>query len=301
MRAALQDLRTTPFVSSLPAQRPAKHEPTLSVSVVSYQPHLAHLESMLASLGRALDAAHAAGQLTDAVVALVDNGPGHTWRPKLDERLTRLAAGRSWLAAELIAPPANVGYGRGHNLAIVRSSARYHLVLNPDVTLDERAIVAAVQFMESHPQTGLLAPFVSGLSGQPEYLCKRYPTVFDLWLRGFAPAGLRRALRPRLDRYEMRDVIGDADVSSVPMVSGCFMFVRRALLQQIGGFSPKYFMYFEDYDLSLRLGHHAHLSYVPGVRVVHAGGRAARKGVRHVRMFMVSALKFFQTHGWKWW
>lgn len=292
-----------PHVSRLIVQAPRQTTcaPTLSISVVSYRPDPTHFEAMLASLGRALDDANAGGHLIEATVTLVDNGPGHDWRAMLADRLARLAAGRPWLAAEVVAPPVNVGYGRGHNLAIARSSAHYHLVLNPDVTLDQRAIAAAIVFMEGHPETGLLAPFVAGLSGHPEYLCKRYPSVFDLWLRGFAPARLRRAMWRRLAWYEMRDVIGDTEVDSVPMVSGCFMFARQALLRQVRGFSPRYFMYFEDYDLSLRLGRHARLSYVPAVRVVHAGGRAARKGFRHIRMFVVSAARFFQTYGWKWW
>jgi GT2 family glycosyltransferase len=48
------------------------------------------------------------------------------------------------------------------------------------------------------------------------------------------------------------------------------------VLRAVGGFSPDYFVYFEDYDLSVRLGRRASLAFVPAVRITHAGGNTAR-------------------------
>ena len=87
----------------------------------------------------------------------------------------------------------------------------------------------------------------------------------------------------------------------VPIVSGCFMFFRRDVLDAVGGFSPDYFLYFEDFDLSLRVSKVARIAYVPAVRIVHHGGDAARKGLKHIWMFTRSAVTFFNTHGWRWW
>jgi GT2 family glycosyltransferase len=60
-------------------------------------------------------------------------------------------------------------------------------------------------------------------------------------------------------------------------------------------------MYFEDFDLSLRLGRIADIAYVPQVHITHSGGGAAKKGWTHRRLFMRSALTFFRDHGWKLW
>ena len=68
----------------------------------------------------------------------------------------------------------------------------------------------------------------------------------------------------------------------------------------VKGFDEDFFLYFEDYDLSLRLASRGHLSYQPAVRIVHHGGFAARKGWRHLRLFAASALRFFSRHGWRW-
>jgi hypothetical protein len=77
------------------------------------------------------------------------------------------------------------------------------------------------------------------------------------------------------------------------------MFARRDVLAGVGGFSPDYFLYFEDYDLSMRIRRRSQIAYVGRVRIVHHGGEAAKKGKAHVRLFLASALRFFRTHGWK--
>ena len=120
-----------------------------------------------------------------------------------------------------------------------------------------------------------------------------------LFLRGFAPARVRQRFAPALEHYEMRDVIGDRFVPGVPLARGCFMLGPTALLTRVGGFDPRYFMYFEDYDLSLRIGRESQVAYVPRARIVHHGGDASRKGVRHVAWFVRSAWRFFARHGWR--
>jgi hypothetical protein len=79
------------------------------------------------------------------------------------------------------------------------------------------------------------------------------------------------------------------------------MLCRRAALEQVGGFHPDYFLYFEDFDLSLRLATVTRLAYAPQVRIVHLGGHTARKGWRHIGLFLWAAVRFFRRHGWRWW
>ncbi len=229
---------------------------------------------------------------------MVDNGPGREYRAQLSGLLE--ADVRPPLRARLISGHGNVGFGRGHNLAWRAVPADFHLVLNPDVALEPDAVDKALQYLLANARVVILAPEARGGSGERLYLCKRYPSVLDLALRGFAPAALRRSFRARLERYEMRDVLGEQPVKGVPIVSGSFMFCRRSALEAIGGFAEDFFLYFEDFDLSLRAGRLGELAWVPSVRIVHYGGEAARKGWRHVWFFARSAVTFFNRNGWKW-
>lgn len=268
----------------------------LSVTVVTYLPDPARLGLALATLADAVSAARSSARLADCVLYLVDNGPPGAlgeirrvlseWPPE---------AGRS----ELLAGHGNLGYGRANNLVLPRLDSDFHLVMNPDVEVDRGALDAALAAMAGHPDVGLLAPAVFGEDGERQYLCKRYPSAWVLFLRGFAPAFLRRRFKRALDDYEMRDAIGERFLAGVPMASGCFMLLRTALFRRLGGFDERYFMYFEDFDLSVRVAREAAIAYLPGARIVHHGGEAAGKGPRHVGWFLRSAWRFFATHGWK--
>jgi len=269
--------------------------------VVSYAPDLDVLRQTLDSVTRSVVDAKERGSLTRAELYLVDNGPGDEWTERLSAVLAPLRADGALEHIELVTGHGNIGFGPGSNLAMTRSDAEFCLVLNPDVTMEPEAIDQGLSYLAQHQDALLVTPRAVWPDGTPQYLCKRYPTVFDLFLRGFAPEVIKRAFRRRLDSYEMRDVKRDAVTSDVPIASGCFMLVRRAAWQRVGGFDPAYFLYFEDFDLSVRIRRAGKIAYVPSVRITHRGGGAARKNWRHIRLFVGSAWVFFNHHGWRWW
>jgi GT2 family glycosyltransferase len=265
----------------------------ISVSLVVYRSHRRMLERTLQTLDTALDRLSTSNQVRSAPLYVINNGT--------DERINwSQLIGEALLQTNVIEGQGNVGYGRGHNLAIDRTTSRYHLILNPDIELESDALVKAIAFMNAHPEVGLLSPLILEEDGNQQFLCRRYPTVFDLFARGFLPAKLRKPFTQRLNHYELRDAIDDKNVFwDPPIVSGCFMLYRTEVLKKLGGFDPRYFLYFEDYDLSLRTHEIARVAYVPSVRVIHHGGDAARKGFKHIKLFITSACRFFNRFGWK--
>ncbi|CCD38267.1 Glycosyl transferase, family 2 [Candidatus Paraburkholderia kirkii UZHbot1] len=275
-----------------PGDRSAAPSIALSISIVVYRPDTALLARTVETLEAAL------AQLPDVAgrpcLYLIDNGnPG--------ELADLPVPSDAEFDTVVIKGHGNVGYGRGHNLAIERADSRFHLILNPDVELNADGLRRALAFLRDLPETGLLAPWIGGDDGRQQFLCHRYPTVLDLFVRGFLPSALRRPFVRRLARYEMRDVIGDKDVVwDPPIVSGCFMLFRTDVLKSLRGFDPCYFLYFEDYDLSLRTRRVARIAYVPSVRILHHGGGAGRKGSVHIKLFVTSACRFFNRFGWKW-
>ncbi len=225
----------------------------------------------------------------------MDNGPGSGVDAFLTDQIHRL-----WpYGLESVRHSFNTGFGAGHNKALRMVQATYHLILNPDVVLAEDAISNAIGYMAQHPSVGCITPYACWPGGGRQYLCKEYPSVFTLFLRGFAPKAIARRFAGRLAGYELRDVTGDAHVDDILIASGCFMFCLRRALDETGGFSDRFFLYFEDFDLCLRLVKTWRIAYVPSVRIVHLGGRASLKGLRHIYMFIRSAVVFFRTHGWR--
>lgn len=267
--------------------QPANEQSLLTISVVTFNPNFAELEKTFTSLKVAL---HGFADATFSI-RVVDNS--HS-----DQVASFLKQNYSELPLELIHGQGNIGFGKAHNIAL-QKMGEFHLILNPDIQLARDALVNALDFMRENENCGLLSPHASWPDGQRQYLCKRYPSIFDLVLRGFAPRKMRSLFSNRLARYEMQAETQNAVYWNPPIVSGCFMFFRSIILKEVGGFSDKFFLYFEDFDLSLRSRRIADTAYVPTVRVVHAGGHASKKGFWHIKVFMQSAIKFFRKYGIK--
>lgn len=257
-----------------------------SASIVVYRPDLDLLRRVLGGLQAATAEA---GFAADSPIHLIDNGG----LPADFEKTLSLPGMRVHRGH------GNLGYGRGHNLVLGELQSDLHLILNPDAVLERDALKAARRFLDANPECGLLAPDVRGPNGRRQHLCKRYPSILDLVLRGFAPEWLRRRFAGRLARYERRDCDGTEVVWNPAIVSGCFMLWRTPVLKSLNGFDPAFFLYFEDFDLSLRAAQATRTAYVPSVRILHSGGNAARKGPRHVALFARSAARFFSRHGWR--
>ena len=194
----------------------------------------------------------------------------------------------------------NVGYGAAHNLIINNLDTGFHLMLNPDVVLDKLFLSEGVNYLIDHDDVALAVPMASHENGDRQFLCKRYPSVLTLFVRGFLPRNLHKLFSKRLARYEMRDLQGDQINKDIPIGSGCCMLSRSSVLTAVNGFDERYFLYFEDFDLSLRIRRHGRIAYLPTMKIIHGGGYAARKGLSHVRMFIRSAIRFFSAHGWRW-
>ncbi|MFM0363163.1 glycosyltransferase [Paraburkholderia sediminicola] len=277
------------------AQGPRTQAVNLSVSVVIYRPDVAQLERTLSTLRDSWTALRRTAPGLSASVFLVDNGGAP------DMTSTVRAFADLDIPCTVIAGHGNVGYGAGHNLALAQSNSTYHLVLNPDVELAADALEKALVFLDANAGYGLLTPYICDETGDQQFLCRRFPTVLDLLVRGFLPPTLRAPFASRLARYEMRDVVNERDaVINPPIVSGCFMLFRTEVLQRLNGFDDRYFLYFEDYDLSLRTHDVSDVVYLPAVRILHHGGGASRKGWLHVRLFVASMVKFFNRFGWRW-
>lgn len=259
----------------------------LSVCIVTYRPELAVLGATLESLRVAiarLDGNHAA-------VTIVDNSPEDSLSGWLADHFRDLSV-------RLLSGHGNVGFARANNMAM-DDVGDLHLVLNPDVVLSPESLANAVDFLKQHPDCGLVTPLAVGTDGTRQYLCKRYPALFDLALRGFGPKSLRRLFKKRLDHYQMADISDDGVFWDPPIISGCFMLFRGEIFRKLSGFDPSYFLYFEDFDLSLRAGGVTRIAFLPTVKIVHGGGDAARKGLWHIRQFVRSGYTFYRKFGLK--
>ena len=194
---------------------------------------------------------------------------------------------------------ANLGFGKAHNIAIkkVIDKSKYHLVLNPDVWFEKGNLEKMYNYMEQHPEIGQLMPKILNPDGSIQYLCKRLPTPFDLFVRRFLPQKLKPLFKKRFEWYEFRDV-GYDKTMEVPALSGCFMFTRTDVLKEIGGFDERFFMYLEDYDLCRRIGENYKTVYYPEAEIYHGYAKHSYNNNNLLKIHIKSTIQYFNKWGW---
>jgi GT2 family glycosyltransferase len=284
--------------------RPLKDQSTispvlsLSISVVCFNSSEDELQTLIGSILNAIKLLKDSTNLAAIPIYLVDNSEKDSLSLKLFTSLHKEAEDTN-VQLHLLHGHGNVGYGAAHNLVITKITSDYHLLLNPDLNLDQSCLRAGISYLTENETVVMASPYATYENGEKQYLCKRYPSVFTFVVRGFFPKFLKKFSAKRLARFEMHELPESHPTTNIPIVSGCYMLCRTKALQQLGGFNENFFLYFEDFDLSLRLSTIGKIAYVPAMRITHTGGNAAMKGLNHIRMFARSGIRFFNIHGWR--
>ena len=193
----------------------------------------------------------------------------------------------------------NAGFACGHNLAMKRMDSDYHVICNPDIVVSDNALGLLHQYMDENSDIGIACPRFTYPDGTLQPLNRRYPTVCDLFLRRFLPGALKPFFKKRLAAYEMLDVGYDHNYD-VPFMTGALMFCRTDVLKKVGGFDERFFLYFEDADLSRRvqaLG--LRTVFFHRASVIHIWERMAHKNWKMAWVFAVSAGTYFRKWGWR--
>jgi len=159
-------------------------------------------------------------------------------------------------AAKVIGMYRNYGFAESNNRASLLAKGKYWLLLNQDGLVDETCIRSLVEAAEKDPATGIWMPKLLYEGDRRVVNATGIEANEDLWAWN-------------RDCFELNeDLIGEE--SEILAASGCGLMVRADLAKAIGLFDPKFFMYYEDLDLSLRCWFSGHsVRYLPSAVVYH--------------------------------
>ena len=254
----------------------------LSASIVLYQTNLTPLKKVIDS--------YFACKSEALQLFLVDNSPTDA----LKEVLTMYPDKE----IHYIFNNENMGYGKAHNIAIKKSMEQglpYHIVLNPDIVIQEGALEKLTFYMNEHPEVGNIMPKIIYPDGQLQYLCKLLPSPIDLIFRRFIPF---KKWRDKINqKYELHSFRYDKKIN-IPNLSGCFMFLRTEALEKVGLFDENIFMYLEDIDLNRRIHRAYKTIFFPEAVVVHEYQKASYKNIKLLKVHIKSAIYYFNKYGW---
>jgi N-acetylglucosaminyl-diphospho-decaprenol L-rhamnosyltransferase len=171
----------------------------------------------------------------------------------------------------LIENKVNVGFGRANNQALPLIHGRYVLLLNTDAYVAPDTIEKTVAYMDAHPECGILGAKLIGEDGSLQPSCRYFPTP---WKQFLHTTGLYR-------HFSQVRMVDDMDwdhdsARNCDWVPGCYYLIRKEVIDRVGLFDPRYFMYCEEVDhcfATKKAGWQ--VTYFPEP-VVHLGGQSAK-------------------------
>lgn len=168
----------------------------------------------------------------------------------------------------LVRSDQNLGYGRALNVGLGSVSTPHVLLMNPDVVIEGDSILALSRFLDDHAEAALVGPRIQRGDGttQPAGLL---PTP---WLYVARAAGLGRTAG------QQRAVRRGEGPFQTDWISGAVMLARTDVLRALGGFDPRFFLYFEETDLCRRvLDAGRELWVLPDAVATHEVGASTRR------------------------
>lgn len=252
----------------------------LSASIVTY--------NNVNIVGKLLDELLTVPMLRTKDIHVIDNASSDGTQAMLKENFSKLS---------LYLLDKNLGYGRGHNMALPHIDSLYHMVINPDILVTPSAIESMYAYMENNKTVVALSPRVFFPEGEEQFLPKELPSI--RYLLGGQFEKLGRPFKTWRDSYTWRHK-SVASPSPISFATGCFMFLNTAMYKRVGGFDPRYFLYMEDVDISRKLSEMGLVIYHPEISVMHHWSRESSRNLKGALLHISSASKYFLKWGFKW-
>lgn len=192
----------------------------------------------------------------------------------------------------------NRGFGQANNQAFALTDSPLLLLLNPDAEVTPGSIDSLITTIRSAPRVGAVGPRLLNADGSLQISAWRNPPA--AWEILLSQMKLYLLL-PRRFRGELL-LGGHWDHNRerpVPMLSGAALLVRRAVIEEVGGFDDRFHMYGEDNDWCLRIVRGGwQLVFQPAAVVLHHGARSSLQRWTNLEKLRVQleASYFFQQN-----
>lgn len=187
----------------------------------------------------------------------------------------------------LIENKANYGFSKGNNIGVLQAKGEYLCILNPDTVVAEDTFSKLLKFAESKDKLGIVGCKL--IDGKGDFLPESKRKI------PYVNAAFKK-LVGNSDDYYAND-LKENEINKVEILVGAFMFLKRAVYKDIGGFDEDYFMYGEDIDISykaLKKGYHNF--YYGETTILHFKGESTLRDKNYARRFYGAMQIFYKKH-----
>ncbi|MFA6131734.1 MAG: glycosyltransferase family 2 protein [Patescibacteria group bacterium] len=192
----------------------------------------------------------------------------------------------------------NYGFGHSCNRGAAEVEADYYFFLNPDTAIvDQSFLQKLLDFMKACPACGIAAPRLRYPDGRIQENCCRFHKWYTPIAQRtpFLPAEKRRQHR----RYFLMEDFDHDRYRMVDWVQGSAFMIEAALFKDLGGFDPRFFMYFEDADLCRRCWEKGRpVYYVPTAEIQHTYRKESADGQGIVNSLLKNKITRVHIYSW---
>jgi GT2 family glycosyltransferase len=187
----------------------------------------------------------------------------------------------------LIANKENIGFSKANNQGVKMASGEYICLLNPDTVVAEDTFLKLLSFSKSINNLGVLSCKLIDGSGYflPESK-RNVPTRL---------IAIKKLIGFSKSYYYSR--LGKSEVGEVPIFVGAFMFLKKIVYENVGGFDERYFMYGEDIDLCYTILKSGYDNYYYGkTTIIHFKGESTLKDEVYAKRFYGAMQLFYNKY-----
>jgi len=191
----------------------------------------------------------------------------------------------------LIRNSENVGFSKANNQAVEKAKGKFVLLLNPDTLIAEDTLEKLIKLNSSKTNIGITGVKLIDGSGSFAPESKRgIPTAHATFNKLFGITSKRTG-----KYYATHLKPNDSGV--VEILSGSFMFLKKEIYDEVGGFDETFFMYGEDIDLCYRVLLKGYRNYyLADTKAIHYKGESTKKDIKYLEYFNNAMELFYEKH-----
>ncbi len=192
----------------------------------------------------------------------------------------------------------NRGFAAANNQGFAIATGEHILLLNSDTVVLGEVLPRSVEYLKAHADVGAMGCRVLNTDGTLQRTCSREPSVLNL---AIMTLGLDKLRWPQwFGRYQYRHW-DRRDERDVEVISGCYLLLRREVLDRVGPLDEAFFFFGEETDWCRRIREAGwRTTLAPVGEIIHHGGGSARKlNDKRDRMLTEALIRFHRKNNGK--
>jgi GT2 family glycosyltransferase len=214
----------TPATDSQLVDRPATSQPLVSIITINY--------NQAETTRQFLDSLRTLAYPNYEVI-VVDNASV--------PRLTSVVDPATYPGVRVVRSEENLGFTGGNNLGMAAANGDYFFIVNNDTELNPSLLDRLLEPFATDPRIGVTCPKIRSFAPPHELQYAGYSGM-NRYTGTARPLGLGQPDSPAFDQP-----------GPTPFAHGCAMLVRRAVVERVGRFADRFFLYYEELDWSQRI------------------------------------------------